>query len=203
MEIQCECGTFRAELTGFPKNTPGRFFCYCDDCQTYMHFLDRADLMDEAGGCEIVPVYPSEMKFTQGSESLKCVRLSSKGLYRWTTTCCKTPILNTSPGMPWLGVASRVYTVKDPTFLQRTLGEVRCRIEGRFARGTPPPGTSEKATFKDFLKLIPFLLKGVIKRKGRNSPFFKSDGKTPIVTPYVLTIEERNAIRTRLGFQKK
>lgn len=66
MNIQCECGKFRAELEKFPKNTPGRAICYCDDCQTYLHYLGRSDLLDSAGGTQIIPVYPSEMKVLQG-----------------------------------------------------------------------------------------------------------------------------------------
>lgn len=102
MNIGCECGKFRAELEKFPGNTPGRLVCYCDDCQTYMHYLKRTDLLDSAGGTEIIPIYPSEMKILQGREVLKCIRLSPKGLHRWTTTCCNTPIGNIQPGFPWI-----------------------------------------------------------------------------------------------------
>ena len=27
MEIQCDCGSLRASLTGLPRTPPGRFFC--------------------------------------------------------------------------------------------------------------------------------------------------------------------------------
>src|SRR6476646_2142775 len=107
MEIQCECGRFRAELTSFPRNTPGRLACYCDDCQTYAHFLGRADLLDAAGGTEVVPAYPAEVKFVAGKELLACTRLSPRGMFRWSTTCCNTPIANTMPGFPWAGIFYR------------------------------------------------------------------------------------------------
>ena len=203
MQIQCECGAFHAELTAFPRNTPGRLACYCDDCQTYLHYLGRADLLDSAGGTEVIPVYPAEMKLTQGREFLQCTRLAPNGLLRWSTTCCNTPIANTRPGFPWLGILHKPYTVKDAQYLEKTLGAVKSRIKGRFARGTPPEGTSANIGFKDAFTVLPFLLKGRILGKAKPSPFLKEDGVTPIVPPYVLSLEERNLIRQKLGFPAK
>jgi hypothetical protein len=59
MKIQCECGAFSATLNAFPKATPGRLVCYCDDCQSYLHHLGRADLLDANGGTEVIPAYPA------------------------------------------------------------------------------------------------------------------------------------------------
>lgn len=200
MQIQCECGKFRAQLERFPRNTPGRLACYCDDCQTYLHHLKRTDLLDAAGGTEVVPVYPAELEIPQGREVLKCLRLSPKGLPRWYAGCCNTPIGASRPGFPWLGLVHRVYSVADPGYLERTLGPVKSRIMGQFARGTPPSGTAAKIDFKGFMTVLPFLMKGLLTGKGRRSPLFQQDGQTPIVDPIVLSREERNAIRTKLGF---
>jgi hypothetical protein len=200
MQIQCECGKFRAQLEKFPRNTPGRLACYCDDCQTYAHYLDRVDLLDAAGGTEVVPVYPVDMKILEGRDVIKCVRLSPNGLYRWYAGCCNTPVAATRPGFPWLGLVHRVYGVKDPGYLDRTLGPVKSRIMGRFAQGTPPSGTAAKIDFKGFLTVFPFLFKGVLTGKSRHSPFFEHDGRTPIVAPIVVSAAERNAIRRKLGF---
>jgi len=200
MEIQCECGAFRAQLQNFPRNTPGRLACYCDDCQIFAHRLNRADLLDSAGGTEVVPVYPAEIKIVAGRDVLKCLRLSPKGLYRWYAGCCNTPITNVSPGFPWAGLVHRVFTVKDPGYLERTFGAVRSRIMGRYARGTPPAGTAQKIDVKGFVTVLPFILKGLVTGKAKRSPFFAEDGRTPIVSPTVLSLEEKNALRQRLGF---
>lgn len=200
MEIQCECGAFRAELENFPRRTPGRLACYCDDCQTFSHHLNRADLLDSAGGTEVIPVYPADIKIVAGREVLKCARLSPKGLYRWYAGCCNTPLANLQPGAPWVGWVHRVFTVKDPGYLEKTLGPVRARIQGKYARGTPPSGTADKVDFKGFMTAFPFILKGLLTGKAKPSPFFAEDGQTPIVSPTVLSLEERNAIRQRLGF---
>jgi hypothetical protein len=200
MTIQCECGKFQAKLTHFPKNSPGRLACYCDDCQVYAHHLGRADLLDSAGGTEVVPVYPSEFQFAAGLENLQCLRLSDKGVYRWYTACCNTPIANTQPGFPWVGVFHRVYNVQDAKYLEKTVGQIRARIHGRFARGTPPAGTPKKMNLQSYISVMPFLLKGFFQKKAQKSPFFQADGLTPIKDPKVLTAEERNQVRQRLGF---
>jgi hypothetical protein len=200
MQIRCECGKFRAELTTFPRNTPGRLACYCDDCQTYLHYLGRSDLLDAAGGTEIIPVYPSEIKFLEGMNVLKSTCLSPKGLIRWSTTCCNTPIANTRPQLPWAGFLNRVFNIEDPSYLEKVLGPVKSRIKGRFARGTPPIGTAPNLRLKDITTVLPFLLKGLLLSKTKNSPFFKKDGVTPVVEPQILRLEERTAIRHRLGF---
>jgi hypothetical protein len=199
MQIRCECGTFRAALTGFPANTPGRLVCYCDDCQTYLHWLERADLLDAAGGTEVIPVYPSEFKIVAGREVLKSMRLSPDGLLRWYCSGCKTPIANTRPKFPWVGVVHRAYSVDDPGLLERVLGPVRSRINGRFARGVPPAGTSPGMRLKDMAVVFPFLFKGAVLGRAKHSPFFEEDAVTPAVSPIVVPAEERVALRRRLG----
>ena len=78
-----------------------RFVCYCKDCQAFAHFLDRADVLDPAGGTDIFHMPPGRVKLTAGTDALRCLRLSNKVL-RWYTECCRTPIANTpaGPGFP-------------------------------------------------------------------------------------------------------
>ena len=72
MEIQCQCGKFRARLKAFPNGTPGRLVCYCDDCQSYLRHLKRTDLLDAHAGTEVIPAYPADVEILQGKEQLKC-----------------------------------------------------------------------------------------------------------------------------------
>jgi hypothetical protein len=94
----------------------------------------------------------------------------------------------------------RVFTVEDSGYLERTFGAVRSRIMGRYARGTPPSGTAEKLDFKGFRTVLPFIIKGLVTGKAKGSPFFAQDGRTPIVPPILLSLQEKQAIRKRLGF---
>lgn len=187
MEIQCECGAFRAKLKAFPNNTPGRLVCYCDDCQKYLHHLKRSDLLDANGGTEVIPAYPADVQILQGLEQLKCTRLSATGTFRFSTSCCNTPIVNTRPTEPWAGFLRGVFTASDPHQLDQALGPVRSRIMGRYAKGTPPAGTPQKFNLRAFLTVMPFMLKGKVLKKSRPSPFFAENGAAAIVVPHVLS----------------
>lgn len=192
MEIQCDCGNFRAELTQFPKNTPGRFICYCDDCQAFLNYLKRPELLNENGGTEIIPAYPVDIKIIAGQDVVKCVRLHSKGMYRYYTSCCQTPIANTDPVRPWVGFFRNMYTAKDANLLDRELGPVKTSLMGKYAKGTPPAGTAQTFDFKALTIFMPFIIKGKVLGKAKHSPFF--DKGESIVVPKVLTTEERSKI---------
>jgi hypothetical protein len=187
MRIQCQCGKFQARLKAFPTSTPGRLVCYCDDCQTYLRHLERTDLLDANGGTEVIPAYPADVEILQGREHLKCTRLSPSGTFRFSTSCCNTPIVNTRPGAPWAGFMRCVYTAAgEAQKLDQVLGPVRSRIMGRYAQGTPPAGTPKKFDLKGVLTVMPFILKGKLLGKSRPSPFFADDGVTAVVIPDVL-----------------
>ncbi len=192
MEIQCDCGSFRAELTQFPKNTPGRLICYCDDCQAYLKYLKRTDLLNENGGTEIIPAYPADIKIIAGKDVVKCVRLHANGMFRFYTSCCLTPIANTDPKRAWAGIIRRMYITKDSTRLDRELGPVKCSIMGKYAKGTPPIGTPQTFDFKGMVTVLPFILKGKFLGKAKPSPFFEN--AEALVAPKVLTAEERSKI---------
>lgn len=195
MNIQCQCGKFRAKLKGFPDRSPGRLVCYCDDCQAYLRHLQRTDLLDGNAGTEVIPAYPADVEILQGKEQLKCTRLSPAGTFRFSTSCCNTPIANTRPGRPWAGFLRCVYTAAgDADGFDRLLGPVRGRIMGQYAVGTPPAGTPKKFNLRAMLSVMPFMIKGKLLGKAMPSPFFRADGMTPIVAPQVLSEAERRAL---------
>ncbi|MCE4557688.1 DUF6151 family protein [Roseateles cellulosilyticus] len=194
LDIQCQCGQFQARLKAFPNNTPGRLVCYCDDCQRYLHHLQRADLLDPNGGTEVIPAYPADVEITRGREHLTCTQLSPRGTFRFSTSCCNTPIVNTRPGAPWAGFMRCVYTAGGHALeVDERLGPVRSRIMGRHAQGTPPAGTPDRFNLRAMLSVMPFLLKGKLLGKASPSPFFADDGVTPIVTPHVVGEADRQA----------
>jgi hypothetical protein len=186
MKIQCNCGKFKAEIKKFDGNTPGRLVCYCDDCQNYLKKLGREDILDPYGGTEIIPVYPNHLEILEGQEYLKCNILSEKGLNRWSVTCCNTPVANTMANFAWAGIPAVMYTNTASDCLKK-MGPIKSRIRGEFKKGNPPFKVSEKMGIKDALAVLPFILKGFMFRKFTHSPFFKSDRKTPIKKPFLLS----------------
>jgi hypothetical protein len=193
-QIRCTCGSFQARLTAWPQATPGRLKCYCDDCQMYLMHLGRTDLLDAAGGTEVIPTYPVTLELVSGVEHLTCTRLSAQGMFRFSTTCCNSPVANTAPGRPWVGVLRNMYTQDDAQLPERVLGPLRSSIMGKFATGPVPPGTPNTMSFQAARSVMPFMAKGFFGRKITPSPFFGEDGKTPIVQPTVLTVQERERL---------
>lgn len=190
MRIECDCGKFKAELEHFPANSPGRLVCYCDDCQTYLERLQREDLLDPYGGTQVIPVYPNDFKIQRGQEYLQCNILEQKGLHRWSTTCCNSPVANTKAKFPWVGIPYQAYTNVQPEILE-ILGPIRSRILGKFKRSEPPFKISDSLTFKDILVVLPFVIKGFWLKKFNQSPFFKEDQTTPIQPAQILGIKSQ------------
>lgn len=204
MQIQCDCGQFKAKINKFPKQTPGRLGCYCDDCQSFLIYIHRTDNLDSSGCTEVVPVYPSNLEFVSGVSQLKCLRLTERGTYRWVAACCDSPIANTRPGTPWVGLYASVFGHQDSQYLQKTLGSVKARIMGRFAKGETLPKTADKMNLTAFFSVLPFILKGKIFKKYQVSPFFKQqDQRTPIVEPVVLNPQERAKLRQQFELISK
>ncbi len=198
-KVRCECGKFQAEVIDVKASTAGRAVCYCDDCQSFLHHIGRAELLDQNGGTEVIPTFPSAIKFMAGREQLRCTRLSPKGLYRFSTVCCKTPVANLMLGAPWAGLSPHLYNFGEVGFVERNFGQVKSRIMAKFAHGEPPKDASQKMGLRDIVFVAPFLLKGLILGKKSPSPFFEADGQTPIVTPEVISLEVRKDIRKKIS----
>ena len=169
MQIQCECGNFRAELTNFPKSTPGRLVCYCDDCQSYLHYLKRADLLDVHGGTEVIPNYPADVKIVAGKELVKCTRVKPDGMFRFSTTCCNTPIANTQPGRPWAGFHRRMFSKA----VEDSLGPVKSSISGQVRQGHATTWNSADIRFQGNETCAPLCSKGNSSRKGQALTFLR------------------------------
>src|SRR5690554_6746798 len=94
--IRCSCGAVKGTLRR--PGAAGHAICYCNDCQAFARFLGKSvEVLDAQGGTEIIQIQPGQLNFSRGTEQLACMRLTDKGLLRWYTRCCNTPLGNTSP----------------------------------------------------------------------------------------------------------
>src|SRR5690348_17955313 len=108
--LRCRCGEVRGVVTDVAPNTVNRVVCYCDDCQAFLHYLGRADLLDAHGGSDIVQVAPASLSFERGADRIAGLRLTPKGLHRFYATCCKMPLGNTvGPAIPFVGKIGRAH----------------------------------------------------------------------------------------------
>lgn len=196
--LRCTCGRVRARLDHEPA-VAQRVVCYCDDCQAFMRHLGRDDGLDAAGGTDILQIWPSRMSLLEGAERIRCLRLSPKGMARFHTDCCRTPIGNTlpSPRSPWIGVpmlfVDLAATGSTPDAL---FGAPIGRTFGEFAIGGCPEGANAKVSPRLLLRSLAFLGRGLVKGSTRSSPFVDPVRRDLVVEPTVLPATERERLRT-------
>jgi hypothetical protein len=192
--ISCRCGGVSGRVTGASPRAANRIVCYCDDCQAFLHCLDRADLLDPHGGTDIVQIAPACVAFDRGIEHIAGLRLTPKGLYRWYAACCNTPLGNTlSPAIPFVGIVAQ--TFEDAN---RYFGKPIGAILGKFAVGTPPAG-STRLNLPLLARAIRMIIGWRLRGKAWPHPFFDRQSRKPIRPVTVLTGGEREALRPLCG----
>jgi hypothetical protein len=172
-----------------------RLICYCDDCQAFARFLGHAEIMDSAGGTDIFQMAPARFEIAHEADALRCLRLSPKGLFRWYTDCCRTPVGNTLPRFPFVGVIhSFMDHAGDGRSRDEVLGEPLGAIHVRFALGALPPGAPRKASLGVIGRSARMMLGWWVGGLGKPTPFFEPGTRAPRVAPRVLTASERAAL---------
>jgi len=191
LPLRCRCGHVHAHALDVSPSTTNYVVCYCHDCRAYLRWLGRNDLLDAGGGTQIVQMARGRVVFDQGLDAVQCMRLSDKGLFRWYASCCRTPVGNSIPVVPFLGVSTGFF---DPDAAERWTRELPplVRVQSRSACG--PVRSDTAPAFPMFLRITRLLLGWAIRGLGGNTLF---DAKTrkPRVEPRVLTRAERDALR--------
>lgn len=193
LPLRCRCGAVRGVASEPTKQN--RVVCYCDDCQAFARFLGRDDLLDALGGSDICQMALSRLRITEGREHLRCMRLSDKGLWRWYTDCCRTPVGNTlpSPRFPFVGVSAALFEAQGSA-LDAQVGPPHMFVMGRFARGGCPPHAHPKIAPADMARVGLLVLRWGLGRRHRPSPFLDPTTQRPIAEPKILTPAERAAL---------
>lgn len=192
--FHCRCGSLRGEIE--PRNVYARATCYCRDCQAFARSLQREDALDAEGGTDILAMLPAGVRFTDGIDQLACLSLSPKGLLRWYSRCCDTPMANTprDPKMPYVGILGHCLQV-DPDALASAVGPSRISLNAKSARGQV--SSTPLRTFVGVMRIMLGVLVARFSGSHRDNPFFIDDPPRPIAEPRVLTLAERNAATDR------
>jgi hypothetical protein len=188
--IQCRCGRVRGVVREVGPGTVNHATCYCHDCRAFAHWLEREDLLDAHGGAELVQMARSRLEITAGADQLRCMRLSPKGMYRWYADCCRTPLGNTIPKIPFVGLARSTLTL-DPGEASSRFGPMLFTQAGS-AVGGPP--AHAKLHARGLLHAGRLMAAWFLRRLGHPTPFFDRDNR-PLVAPHVLTPAERQKLR--------
>jgi hypothetical protein len=192
--LKCRCGKVRGHVENAAPGTANRMICHCDDCQAFVHYLERQDLLDEHAGSDIVQVAPATLKFEQGAEHIVGMRLSPKGLYRWYASCCNTPLGNTmSPSIPFVGIAASTFEQADQAF-----GPPTGTFLGKFAVGTLP-SEKLKPQVGAILGALAKVFRWRIGGKVWPHPFFDEKTREPSRPVHLISKDERTALRAFCG----
>ncbi len=188
VNLKCDCGAVTGIVQNVSPSSGSRVICCCSDCQAFARYLNREDdILDEFGGTDIYQCTPSQITIQQGHDKLQCMRLSKKGLLRWHTSCCNTPIGNTvKAGYAFIGLIHNfLHLGDDKASIDRSLGPVKAAIQTQHAKGSPtyknqaakfPPGIT--------LAMVKNLLVWRLQGKHKPNPFFNDNGR-PIVKPAI------------------
>ena len=199
-ELRCRCGEVRGWVADASPQTVNRVVCHCDDCQAFAHHLGRADLLDAHGGSDIVQLAPGSLTFVQGQDRIAGLRLTPKGLFRWYTTCCRTPVGNTvSPTIPFVGIVMQALD-NSAQRADDAFGKPIGAILTKFAIGVPPAGSRGIGLWlmwRAIGKVLGWRLRG----RAWPNPFFRRDTRAPIFPVTVLAPSEREALRRLCGPQ--
>jgi len=190
--FRCRCGQLQGEVV----DTRGamRAVCYCRDCQAYARWLGgTGDVLDAAGGTDVVATHARHVRFTAGRPQLACMSLSPKGLLRWYAACCKTPIGNTPRDrkLPYVGLVHTCLEQARP--LEPTFPPVQMDVNRAGAAGRAPARGGPLAMLK-FGAMV--LRLGAARFTGsyRASPFFDAQG-APVAPVHVPPKAEVDAAR--------
>jgi len=198
MEVHCRCGEVRGFIADASPNTVNRVVCYCDDCQAFAHQLGRADLLDAHGGSDIVQFAPGSLTFVQGQDRIVGLRLTPKGLFRWYTRCCNTPVGNTvSPAIPFVGIVVEALD-GGAQRADDVFGKPIGAILGKYAVGDVP-AASRGMSLSLMWRAIRLVLGWRLRGHAWPNPFFRRDTRAPIYPVTVLSQSERDALRPLCG----
>lgn len=198
--LRCRCGEVRGVVTNAAPAAVNRVVCYCDDCQAFLHHLGRTDLLDVNGGTDIVQVAPASLSFAEGTARIVGLRLTPKGLYRWYTSCCRTPVGNTAgPAIPFVGIVAQLFQ-SEMQSADDVFGRPIGAIFGKYAVGQAPEGSTRlnpRLIARAVGKVLGWRLRG----QSWPHPFFDRATRSPRFPLTTLSQQEREALRPLCGPQ--
>jgi hypothetical protein len=196
LPLRCQCGHVRGIAREVSPSNGFHLVCYCKDCQAFAQVLQRSDILDAAGGTDILQMPPGQLKLTAGTEALRSLRFSEKVL-RWYADCCRTPIANSaaSPRFPLIGLIHSFMDFEGSgRSPDKVLGPKLCRIHERSAIGPLPAGAPPAASFGILARRASKVLGWWTRGLGGPNPLFDVHTGAPLSAPRPVTPEERAAL---------
>ncbi|MGX9354576.1 DUF6151 family protein [Roseobacteraceae bacterium S113] len=187
MTFSCRCGETRWRVEAPKAGT--RVLCFCADCQTAARHL-KADVLTEGGGSDILQVAAHQLH-VEGA-ALALMRLSPKGVFRWHTSCCNTPVANSLP-FPHLSFAGVLLANRQEEDAE--LPKVATVVNTVYAKGRPGVPAKDHGLGRSVFSFFKRALAARLNGKWKDTPLFEGPPRHPVATPTILSKQERNAAR--------
>ncbi|HWB79660.1 MAG TPA: DUF6151 family protein [Nannocystaceae bacterium] len=187
LALRCRCGKLRGAVVEVARDTCSHAVCYCRDCQAFARWLGIDGVMNERGGTEIIAVAQGRVRWHEGGDRLRCMRLSAKGTHRWYSECCRTPVGNTiSARIPFVGIARMTFVDAPEQHVGPAIG-----MQGRYAKGGVPEGVHARAPLGLVAHSAKLVFGWWVRGKARPSDYFDAKTGAAKHEPLVLAAEER------------
>ena len=179
-------------MRGVSPATVNHGICYCHDCRAFAHWLGHDDRLVEAGGTPIVQIARARLHLEHGLDQVRLMRLTPRGLHRFHTACCRSPVGNTMPSLPFLGVVRSMLDVPERE-QSATFGPWMALARGS-ALGPPP--RAERGDLVGLAHVTRMMAGWALRGLGRPTQLLDARGE-PTVPSQILTPLEREALRAR------
>ncbi|WP_221076874.1 DUF6151 family protein [Agarivorans aestuarii] len=181
VDLQCRCGKIKGQIKQVSPSAVKQLVCYCEDCRKFaQHLQSEGSSINQYGGSELYVAAPAKVEIVEGKQQLACLRLTPKGIYRWYSQCCNTPIANTvGIKLPLVTVYQDFVDAEHTSSLQSNSEHLGAVNEHQALKPLPEAllGASPRKTkFKLIVKLLGWKLKG----KGKPNPFFEDSGRAKV-----------------------
>ena len=190
MKLACRCGQVEGRID--PQRVHARASCYCRDCRAFARWLGGPELLDAAGGTDILAMAPDGLQITRGFEKVACMSLGPRGLLRWYASCCRTPLGNVprDPRLYYLGVP--VPAIAEPVDAVEAAFGPRGRIAVNAGSAIAPVASPRLARLAGTLRIVAGVLSARLRGR-RNRVLFDADG-LPLREPLVRGRAQREAM---------
>ena len=185
VDWSCACGRLSARVS---TGDGSRVVCYCEDCRAFLHHQRKDEWLDASGGSELFQTTPDRIEIVSGADKLAAVRMTSKGPYRWSASCCSTPFANSfvSSQVPF----ASIQVPGTDAAARKAFGPVRLRYKAEQATRAAPKDRG--SLYGQMVAVLRRALTARLSGQWKRNPFFDADGK-PVSDVHVLTDEERRA----------